>query len=219
MKTVKCHARTGHHAAQCAHSTDCCLVYVNVFVRCVWRELLETDHHGHSQRTLRRHAWNARDAKHPASTRVTCTRRMYHSVATRSCCSTCEGARLPALLKHAHVRPRAEALWLLAVLAARLVSCLWSLRRAPARCCHQLASSCVQPRAAARALSSCGRLGASCPSLGRSARAAATGGSRLLVRQPPRRGGCGCGRVLRDVGSQSDVSARACATTLSSPTR
>lgn len=109
---------------------------------------------------------------------------MYHSVATRSCCSTCEGARLPALLKHAHVRPRAEALWLLAVLAARLVSCLWSLRRAPARCCHQLASSCVQPRAAARALSSCGRLGASCPSLGRSARAAATGGSRLLVRQP-----------------------------------
>ena len=43
----------------------------------------------HSRRTLRRHAWNARDAKHPASIRVTCTRRMYHSVATRSCCSTC----------------------------------------------------------------------------------------------------------------------------------
>ena len=138
---------------------------------------------------------------------------MYHSVATRSCCSTCEGARLPALLKHAHVRPRAEALWLLAVLAARLVSCLWSLRRAPARCCHQLASSCVQPRAAARALSSCGRLGASCPSLGRSARAAATGGSRLLVRQPPRRGGRrlwkgGCGRVLRDGGGGCDRNCR-----------
>ena len=84
----------------------------------------------HSRRTLRRHAWNARDAKHPASTRVTCTRRMYHSFATRSCCSTCEGTRLPALVKHAKVRLRSEALWLLAVLAALLVSCLWLLRRA-----------------------------------------------------------------------------------------